>query len=367
LTRWNQQRRERSPHTMKSLRQQLVGNCFLHPLWDYLLIGGVWSILLTFYWLVGRLVEPGREPYLNPDQLVWLVLLGNSAHFAASTVRLYSKPAYLREFSFLAFGFPIVTMAVLGLCVLFPGSGGRYLQVIYLTWAPFHYAKQIYGLSLMYSFRGGLKVDLANKRLIYWTCMMPFLYALMSGSSHMGLGWLLPTEVVNANIGLRTALNGAKTTLTLLTFAMPMVLYWRIWKTKHQALPLIILFMMLANGLWWTGLSFLDAFVIATIAHGIQYMAIMLIYHVREQLAEPRNSHGWQYLAGSFYAKCVVLGYGLFNCWPFIFVWAGAGFAESMLMVIAAINIHHFIVDAYIWRLRVPENQKALADQPAAA
>ncbi len=352
---------------MKSIRQQWVGNCFLHPVWDYLLIGGVWSILLTLYWLVGRLAEPGREPYLNPDQLVWLVLLGNSAHFAASTVRLYSKPTYLKEFSFLAFGFPIVTMAVLGLCVLFPGSGGRYLQVSYLTWAPFHYAKQIYGLSLMYSFRSGLKLDLADKRLIYWTCLMPFLYALMSGSSHMGLGWFLPADVVNANVGLRTALNGAKMTLTLLTFAMPIALYWRIWKTKRQTLPLIVLFMMVANGLWWTGLSFLDAFVIATIAHGIQYMAIMLIYHVREQLAEPGNSHGWQYLAGSFYAKCVILGYGLFNCWPFIFVWAGAGFAESMLMVIATINIHHFIVDAYIWRLRVPENQKALADQPAAA
>jgi hypothetical protein len=177
----------------------------------------------------------------------------------------------------------------------------------------------------------------------------------------------LPAELVNSNDDLRGALNGIKMALTLLTFAMPIFLYWRIWKTKRRALPLIVLVMMVANGLWWTGLSFLDAFVIATIAHGIQYMAIMLIYHVREQLAEPSNTRGWQYHAGSFYARCVVLGYGLFNCWPFIFVWAGAGFAESMLMVIATINLHHFIVDAYIWRLRVPENQKALVDQPAAA
>ena len=348
---------------MKSIRQQLIGHCFLHPLWDYLLIGGFWSILLTLY----LLVEPGRAPYLNPDQLVWLVLFASSAHFAASTVRLYSKPTYLKEFSFLAFGFPVVTMAVLSVCVMFPGVFGRYLQVIYLTWAPFHYAKQIYGLSLMYSFRGGLKLDMADKRLIYWTCMMPFLYALMSGSGHMGLGWLLPADIVNANDGLRGTLNSIKTALMLLSFAMPIVLYWRIWKTRRQALPLIILVMMVANGLWWTGLSFLDAFVIATIAHGIQYMAIMLIYHVREQLAEPANTHGWAYHAGGFYAKCVALGYGLFNCWPFIFVWAGASFAESMLMVIATINLHHFIVDAYIWRLRIPENRQALVDQPMVA
>jgi hypothetical protein len=345
---------------MKSLRQQLVGNCFLHPAWDYLLIGSLWSIALTVYWLA----DSARDPYLNPDQWVWLVLLANSAHFAASTIRLYSKPAYLKEFSFLAFGFPIVTMAVLSACVLYPGILGRYLQVIYLTWAPFHYAKQIYGLSLMYTFRGGTKLDSGDKRLIYWTCMMPFLYAIMSGSSQMGLGWLLPVEFVSANETVLGTLNGIKFVLMILTFAMPVVLYWRVWTTRRQALPLIVMVMMLANGLWWTGLSYLDAFVIATIAHGIQYMAIMLIYHVREQLAEPANQRGWLFHAGSFYAKCVALGYGLFNCWPFIFVWAGAGLAESMLMVIATINIHHFIVDAYIWRLRVPENQKALVDPP---
>jgi len=352
---------------MKSIRQQLVGNCFLHPAWDYLLIGGFWSILLTLYWLVGRVADPGRDPYLNPDQLVWLVLFATSAHFAASTIRLYSKPTYLKEFSFLAFGFPVVTMAVLSVCVMFPGIFGRYLQVIYLTWAPFHYAKQIYGLSLMYAFRGGSKLGSVDKRLIYWTCMIPFLYAVMSGSSHMGLGWLIPVDLINSNSLLRSGLNSIKLVLMVLTFIMPIVLYWRIWKTQSRSLPLIVLTMMVANGLWWTGLSFLDAFVIATIAHGIQYVAIMLIYHVREQLAEPANKHSWAFHAGGFYAKCVVLGYALFNCWPFIFVWAGAGLAESMLMVIATINLHHFIVDAYIWRLRVPENQKALVDPPAVA
>jgi len=44
---------------------------------------------------------------------------------------------------------------------------------------------------------------------------------------------------------------------------------------------------------------------------------------------------------------------------------AGAGFSESLLMCIAVINLHHFVVDAYIWRLRVPQNQKALADRPS--
>jgi hypothetical protein len=44
------------------------------------------------------------------------------------------------------------------------------------------------------------------------------------------------------------------------------------------------------------------------------------------------------------------LGYALFYCWPYAFRMVGFGQAESMLLVIATINVHHFIVDRYIWR-----------------
>jgi hypothetical protein len=345
---------------MTAWRQQLVGNTFVSPVFDYLLIGSLWTIALTAYWAL----QPGVVDTVEGLPLPWLILLANSAHFAASTVRLYSKPAFYQEFRFLALGFPAVTLAVLVACIWFPGQAGRYLQVLYLTWAPFHYAKQVYGLSLMYSFRSGLRLGGNDKRLIYWAAMMPFLFALFSGSPHMGMGWLLSPEVVATVPGVMVALQFIKLLLAVLVFVAPVVLYWQFWRTKGGPLPVIVACLLLSNGLWWTTLSFSQAFVVATIGHAVQYMAIMLIYHVREQMREPGNRHGWATHAALFYGKCVLLGYALFNCWPWVFVWAGAGFAESMLMVIAVINIHHFIVDAYIWRLRVPQNQKALADRP---
>jgi hypothetical protein len=359
----SRQSTSRQSTSRQSTGQQLIGKCFMHPLADYLLIGGFWSIPLALFWLA----EPGALSILDPSTMVWVVLISNSAHFAASTVRLYSKPTYLREFSFLAFGFPAVTLAVLGICIAFPAAGGKYLQFIYLTWAPFHYAKQVYGLSMMYSFRSGIQLDRADKRLIYWVSMLPFLYAFVSGSRHMGLGWLMPGDLLAATDGLSAALDLIKTVLTVLIFGAPLLLWWRIRAKKKQLLPLIIPTMLFANGLWWTSLNFLDAFVVATIGHGFQYLAIMLVYHVREKTREPGNTHGPLYHAGIFYAKCLALGYALFNCWPFFFVWAGAGYAESMLMVIATINLHHFIVDAYIWRLRIPANQQALTEQPSPA
>jgi len=341
-----------------SLRRQLIGNTFLHPVVDYLLIGSLWSIVVTLYWLV----EPSVFAAVDSNVWVWCVLLATSAHFAAATVRLYSKPAYYREFSFLSFAFPLITLAVLVVLVIFPGTAGRHFQVLYLTWAPFHYAKQIYGLSLMYSFRSGLKLLDGDKKLIYWVSMVPFLYALFSGSSHMGVGWLLSPELVQSTPWLLATLTAIKKLLLLAVFIAPAFLYWKIWSSKRRILPLMVLMLMLSNGLWWTALNFNEAFVLATIGHGVQYLAIILIYHVREQLAEPGNKHGWFFHATSFYARCVLLAYALFSCLPFVFVWFGAGVVESMLMVIAIINVHHFIVDAYIWRLRVPVNREVLMD-----
>lgn len=58
----------------------------------------------------------------------------------------------------------------------------------------------------------------------------------------------------------------------------------------------------------------------------------------------------------AFYGTCLALGYLLFQVWPLGYTVLGFGHAESWALVIAAINIHHFIVDAFIWRLRRDAN-----------
>ncbi len=62
----------------------------------------------------------------------------------------------------------------------------------------------------------------------------------------------------------------------------------------------------------------------------------------------------------------MTLGYLLFQCWPYFYVWAGFGLAESMLLGIAVINIHHFVVDAYIWKLRKDPNYEIVVSETPA-
>ena len=42
---------------------------------------------------------------------------------------------------------PLVSIGVLTAAVLAPGTLGQNLQALYLTWSPYHYAAQAYGLA----------------------------------------------------------------------------------------------------------------------------------------------------------------------------------------------------------------------------
>ncbi|HKC14142.1 MAG TPA: hypothetical protein VKI41_19105, partial [Vicinamibacteria bacterium] len=93
------------------------GRTFVHPLFDYLVIAGGLSLLVTaaVFWRGPGLDWGGSKAMF----LAALVLVSNSAHFAASTVRLYTKPGAFRDLPFLTLGLPIVTVAALTLTIAF--------------------------------------------------------------------------------------------------------------------------------------------------------------------------------------------------------------------------------------------------------
>ena len=79
----------------------------------------------------------------------------------------------------------------------------------------------------------------------------------------------------------------------------------------------------------------------------------------------PANRHNAAWHAVWFYVTSLLLGYALFRILPWGFSLLGFGMVESMLLVIAAINVHHFIVDAYIWRLRPGDSNRRVVESTA--
>jgi len=339
-----------------------LGRTFLRPGFDYLVIGGGLSLLATPAILSasrsGAAWTAGLAPFMP-----LLLLLVNLAHFAASTVRLYSKPDAFREFRFLTMGLPLLTLAVLALAVRFAEAVGPHLMNLYLTWSPYHYAAQAYGLSVMYCYRSGVSLAPRDRTLLRLACVTPFLYAFFKGPV-AGVEWFVPAALL-----AHPAVAPVRELLVLglggVTLLLPLALGIRAF-VGGPVLPLISLLVIASNAVWWTALLYVEAFGWATIFHGLQYLAIVMVFHVRDRLALPGNRSGGLYHAATFYLACAGLAYLLFKAWPFAFVAVGFGMAESALLVVATVNVHHFIVDAYIWRLRRDPNYRIVTGEAPA-
>ena len=74
---------------------------------------------------------------------------------------------------------------------------------------------------------------------------------------------------------------------------------------------------------------------------------------------------GRRYPALRFDGLSLLLGFALFQILPQGYVLAGFGMVESVLLVVAAINIHHFVVDAFIWRLRPGTDNRRIVEAGA--
>lgn len=338
-----------------------AGRAFVSRSFDYLFIGGGLSLLAIPAVLAFQQYTEGSAAALLPP----LLLLSSSAHFAASTVRLYTKPGARQEMAFLTMALPLLSIAVLLLALISPTKVGAQLQALYLTWSPFHYSAQAFGLSVMYCYRSGCRLGDGEKTALWWVAMLPFGRAFLGGTNS-GLGWFVPRDTIMAVPVLPAVFAIVTQALAVLTFVLPIALVLHRIVRRQHPLPAIVPCLLVANGVWWVVLDYVDAFVWATIFHGIQYLAIAAIFHVKDRTSEPGNGHGAAYHAAWFYGASLALGYALFYCWPYAYVLAGFGQAESMLLVIAVINIHHFIVDRYIWRLGRDRNYRHLAPDSAA-
>ncbi len=330
----------------------LVGRCFLNPTLDYLLIGA--GISLPF--IAWVLLDPSITPQSFQTKVIIFIFF-NYAHFAASTVRLYTKPGEIPSRAMVSYALPVIALVVTSLCIMWPHILGKHLWSLYLTWSPYHYAAQAYGLALMYCYRSGVYLDSTEKRMFWGICMIPFIRALLV-EKEAGLAWFVNITFYPAAMPY---VNAAAIVLAVLIFALPILVFFRL-QDKGKTLPAISWLILLTNGLWWVALSYGDAWFWATIFHSLQYIVIIVLVHADDNMAKPDNKNGRAYHVVTFYGASMLLGMFLFLVWPWLYVPFGFDLKAAILMTLATVNLHHFIVDGYIWR-----SKKRKKPQQAAA
>ena len=326
----------------------LLGRCFISPLVDYSLVGG--AITLPIF--IALYFFPGLTP-TNGEITLRTFLFFNGAHFAASTVRLYTKPGAKRDFPFLSWGFPAVCLLAVWAGLYWP-TLGKHLSNLYFTWSPYHYAAQTYGLAVMYAMRSGARLDQRDKTQIWWVCLLPFLYALMTAKEG-GIAWFVSREWLATVPALWMAYRVLLAVVTAGVFLVPVSLFWQMHRMRGKNVPLMTLVLQITNGVWWLGTDYLNGWWWTAMFHSIQYLIIVVVRHVNDQMsrsdARPKFHNPYAYGA-AFYGISFVLGALLFFVVPLAYVPLGFNATKSFTMMMIIINLHHFIVDGFIWRTK---------------
>ena len=345
--------------TALSLRQRgalarPLGRTFVSPAFDLAFIGGGLSLVF------GAIAWAGGLRFGLAD-LSLVLLFGNFAHFASSTVRLYSKPGALQTLPrSLTLWLPIGTLVFFTGVLLHAGWLVTYVFAVFVIWSPYHYSAQAYGLAMMYAYRSECRLTDAQKQAVWWACLVPFLWSLLRPDAGVapilhGLGFRSVPTFEQVRWGTSLVLSAA-------SLVTPVAVILGLRARAAVTLPLMSVMVVMTNAIWWTFFNYINAMWWAAIFHGVQYLAIVTIFHVKERTRAESARFGAATHAVIFYGACVVLAWVLFVVWPDTYVGAGFDPALTSQLVVAVVNIHHFIVDAYIWRLRQDPNYRTVVD-----
>jgi tetratricopeptide (TPR) repeat protein len=320
--------------------------------WIDLLIGcGAWSaplLLLAFY-------ATSSYARVWAVAFYFLALLFNYPHFMATVYRAYHTRTEFEKYRIFTVHIALL-LALAGIVAHLWYPLLPWIFTLYICWSPWHYTGQNFGLLMMFARRSGLAPSFAERNTIYLGFVASFLLLMLSfhtGASGdamiLSLGlpakFTLPARgalaafFVGANGWALVSLarrSSFRTILAPLTLAITQFLWF--------LLPALI---ELFSGREVPQTRYSSG--VLAVLHSTQYLWITSYYQERE--ARGRGAARWKF--SRYLLTLVAGGIALFIPGPWIASRIfHADFAASFLTFTALVNIHHFILDGALWKLR---------------
>ena len=340
----------------KFLNKTAEATAWIYNPWLDLIVGcGAWStpLLLISYFAVASSARTWSVVFYI------LAFFFNYPHYMATIYRAYHRAEDFHKYRV----FTVHITALMLLTLVLSHSWLRILPwifTIYLTWSPWHYSGQNYGLFMMFARRAGADPDKATRRALYGAFIVSYLIlflgfhtgpsadplflslgipALVSRWEQIILGIAFVALSVFGLSRLARATGWRKLTPSLTLFSTQCL-----WFLVPTAIALIR-GLEIPQNRYSTG--------VLAVMHSAQYLWITSYYARREASsgaaeAAPRS---WRPLA--YFGVLIIGGIALFVPGPWLASRAfHHDFTASFLIFTALVNIHHFILDGAIWKLR---------------
>jgi tetratricopeptide (TPR) repeat protein len=336
------------------------------PLPDLLLGCCLWYVgALVVFAFAGEAVRLGGAMSVLP----FAVLIFSTPHYGATLLRVYERSEDRRGYRF----FTVYASLALAVGFAFGVHNawiGSFIITLYVTWSPWHYSGQNYGLAMMFLHRRGIPIDALTKRFLHASFVLSYVLAFLALHGGGDANHFVPVRVDPLNyqflrIGLpaswsnvalgvgslayAVALGGAalgllrRGSLRSLAPTATLVLIQGLW----FSLPLLFRHFGAQSIEPWTSTYGSYYFLWIAIGHSTQYLWITS-YYAR---GESHWTGQWRYftktmLAGAaiWTVPTLIFAPGLLGRVPY-----DGGFA---LLAAAIVNLHHFVLDGAIWKLR---------------
>jgi tetratricopeptide (TPR) repeat protein len=345
---------------------------WLYGPWLDLLLGcGLWyALALGVLGVVGADLRARGAPVV----LSFLSLLVLTPHYGATLLRVYEQRDDRRAYALFAVHATLLLIALFAVAVHVPSVAAA-VFTLYVTWSPWHYSGQNFGIAAMFLRRRGVPLAGAGRRWLHASFVLS--YALTFLALHTGAraGDVAP---VPGDAGALRFLSldldprFAEPLFGLLAVAYAAALagsaVWLLRRAgRRDALPALAL--LLTQALWfslplalrrygvrtgfepWESSAGAYYFLWIATAHGLQYLWITAYYAGVGRGAEARAGGGLRYfakvlLAGALVWTLPALAFapGLLGRLPY-----DGGLA---VLVAATVNLHHFVLDGAVWKLR---------------
>jgi tetratricopeptide (TPR) repeat protein len=330
--------------------------------WLDLLIGcGAWSAPLL---AIALLMTPAHS-HAWAMAFYLLAIVFNYPHFMATIYRAYHTRADFEKYKFVTLHVTVL-LVVTGIVMHASPRFFPWLFTLYICWSPWHYSGQNYGLLMMFARRGGAEISPGERRWLRGAFVASYLMLLASfetGGSNdpliLSLG--LPAKIT---LPLRLAFGVAFFVFTLLGFSRLL----RRNGTRALLAPLTLAF---TQFLWFVLPTLLElnsvsqvpqtrySSGILAVLHSAQYIWITSYYQRRE--ARAAGQKNWHVAA--YFATLLAGGIALFIPGPWLVSYLfHYDFTTSFLIFVSLVNIHHFILDGRLWKLRDKRVASLLVD-----
>ncbi len=289
-----------------------------------------------------------------------LALFFNYPHYMATIYRAYHRAEDFQKYR-------VFTVHITGLMLLTLVLSHVWLGLlpwiftIYLTWSPWHYSGQNYGLFMMFARRSGADPDKTTTRALYSAFIASYLILFLSFHTGASSDPLFISLGIPAVISKWEQVILGVAFLALSIFGFSRLARATEWK---RLVPCVTLFS--SQFLWFflpAAISLIKGLSIPqnrystgvlAVMHSAQYLWITSYYARREaKSSDPAiaSERSWRPLA--YFGVLILGGIALFVPGPWMAsrLWHH-DFTASFLVFTALVNIHHFILDGAIWKLR---------------